>query len=317
MKRIALLIKFGFTLVSALLVFAVYAEPIAINANLEQYQFERTKNLVRFVRRAALLFHQQGNQSFTHFRDPKGPWLKQRRYIFIFNLKGESVFNAASPNLESYSLINFKDLDGKPVVKFILDIGTKKQNPEGWVHYLWAEKNQILPEWKSSFVMRVTSPSGEPYIIGSGLYNMRLERSFIKETVDRAAKLVEQRGRSAFNDVISQSGPFYYQGVSLFILNMQGDVILDPSFPTYKLNQTEWAHRNLFNFKDSLGNLTVQTMITKLKTSNFAWIMYFWPRPNEIKPSKKIVYVKKVMIDGKPYIIGTDMFVISPIWMRN
>jgi len=50
---------------------------------------------------------------------------------------------------------------------------------EGWYHYQWPVPGGLLPRWKSSYVRRVEAPSGRTYVVGSGVYNDRMERAFI------------------------------------------------------------------------------------------------------------------------------------------
>ena len=40
--------------------------------------------------------------------------------------------------------------------------GTCKEG-KGWIHYQWPKQGQIQPSWKSTYVMRVKSPSGKEF----------------------------------------------------------------------------------------------------------------------------------------------------------
>ena len=68
----------------------------------------------------------------------------------------------------------------------------------GWVHYRWPRQKGREPTWKSSYVVRVKDASGRQYLVGGGLYDMKVEKLFIADTVDDAARLVKKKGKQAF-----------------------------------------------------------------------------------------------------------------------
>ena len=57
-------------------------------------------------------------------------------------------------------------------------------------------------------------------------------------------------------------------------------------------------------------------MIEDLKTDDSAWVLYMWPKPNQTKPSKKVTYVRKVKMGEQSVIVGSSLYLATPIWMR-
>lgn len=282
----------------------------------DRYQYDQTRLLVDYVRRAADLFSREGEKAFPEFARKDGPWFHQDRYLFINDLEGICVFQPVDRELVGKNLLNFRDLDDKPVIRYIIDTVTSGNSSDGWVHYLWAEPGEIFPLWKSSYVTRVKTPSGKDYVIGSGIYNMRIEQQFIVDTVNAAVELIKKNGTDAFREMEDKSSRFIYQDVYIFVLTMTGKAVVDPAFPSDIASQANLEGRNLLDFRDAVGKYPIREMIEKLKTDDSGWIMYMWPRTGESKPSKKLAYIKKVRHRDQTLIVGSDLFLATPIWMR-
>ncbi len=280
------------------------------------FQYDQTRLLVDYVQKAADLFSRKGAAAFPEFSHRDGEWFHRERYIFIYDLEGNCVFHPVDRELIGDDLLGFRDLDGKPVIRYIVETVTKKDSPDGWVHYLWAEPGEIFPLWKSSYVTLVRDPSGKGYALGSGIYNMRLEKRFIVDTVTAAAELIEEKGRLAFREIQDESSRFVYQDVYVFVLTMDGKAVVDPAFPADEASQVSLEGRNLYDFQDAVGKYPVREMIVKLKKADSAWVMYMWPRTGEVRPSKKVAYIRKARLDGRTLIVGSDLFLAKPIWMK-
>ena len=285
-------------------------------AEVSEYEYEQTKDLVQFVHNAAGVFAEKGEGAFPEFRQKGGKWFKRDRYLFIYDLKGTCVFHPVDPELEGKDLIRLKDLDGKPVIRYVIETVTEEPDPYGWVHYLWAEPGEIFPRWKSSYVLRVKSPEGAEYVIGSGIYNMRPERKFIVDKVDEAAELIRTKGARAFEQLQKRSSRFVWGDTYIFVLSMDGKAVVDPAFPSMEAAAVVREGRDLTGFRDAMGKNVVIEMIDKLRNSDSAWVMYMWPRLGESTPSRKVAYIKKVSAGGKSYIVGSDIFLANPIWMK-
>ena len=77
-------------------------------------------------------------------------------------MDGTRVFHAANPAGEGRNVSDLKDVLGRPIGKMFLE-AVSSPSGEGWVHYMYPEPGNIFPTWKSTFVKRVTFPSGKQY----------------------------------------------------------------------------------------------------------------------------------------------------------
>jgi hypothetical protein len=288
------------------------AAPKETRSPLYLYLYQDTRQLVRLVEDAAGQLELRGPAFFKELGRPGSRWFNDKYYFFVYDLSGTCVFHAVEPELVGKNLMGLRDMNGKPVVKMITDIGTKAgKRASGWVFYLWEEGTQITPLWKSSYVRKVRGPDGKIYLIGSGSYNLKMEKEFVKETVDLAVEELLTEGKdAAFRDFRNPASPFVFCDTYIFVLRMDGRSLVDPAYPTH-------AGRDLSRFRDAIGVYVVREMIEKLQHADTAWVQYMWPRPGASLPSRKVAYVRKVKIGDESFIVGADFFIATPIWMRS
>jgi len=84
-------------------------------------------------------------------------------YYFIYKKGGTVFVHAAQPYLEGKNLLDFRDLDGKLVIKELDEVA---QSGGGYVEYLW-EKPYIGLTPKLSYARMIP---GTEYWIGTGVY---------------------------------------------------------------------------------------------------------------------------------------------------
>ncbi|MEI6456106.1 MAG: cache domain-containing protein [bacterium] len=277
--------------------------------SLEPYQFDETKKLVAFVEDAADLVRTEGIAAFSDFALKNSRWLTGNRYLFAYDLNGTCIFHPVTPELIGRNIIEMKDLNGKPVIQEIVAIASNTSHPYGWVHYLWMEPGEIYPEYKSSYVMRVTDPTGHVFVIGSGNYKQKAEKIFISDMVDSACVQLQKTGLDMIPQFLDKSGKYYFCDSYIFILDENGTALVDPSFPSL-------SGRKLVNMKDAIGKPIVIEMIEKLKTNETAWLSYMSRSPDENKPVKKLAYIRKIYISNKGYIVGSSIRLEKPVWLK-
>ncbi len=275
----------------------------------EPYQFDETKKLVAFVEDAASLINTKGIAAFREFAQKDSKWLRGNRYLFAYDLHGTCIFHPVTPELIGRNIINMKDLNGKPVIGEIVQIASNTKHPWGWVHYLWMEPGEIYPEYKSSYIMRVTDPAGHIFAIGSGNYNQKAEKIFVSDMVDSACMQLERSGLEMIPQFLDKSGKYTFYDSYIFVLDEQGTALVDPSFPSL-------SGRKLVNLKDAIGKPIVMEMIEKLKTNQTAWLSYMSKSPDENRPVKKLAYIRKIHINNKVYIVGSSIRLEKPVWLK-
>ena len=128
---------------------------------------DKSKQVMALVERAAAALDAKGKTAFPEFRQADGPWRSGDIYLFVVNLKGRELFNAAFPQLEGTDVTMLKDPQGKSIGD--LFVGKVKSADEGWVDYLWPKPGQTANSRKWTFVKAATV-DGVPALVGAGFY---------------------------------------------------------------------------------------------------------------------------------------------------
>lgn len=263
------------------------------------YQYKETKNLVSLVKDAAGLIENKGEDIFAEFKKSGSKWQHGGTYIFILDTEGNMVLHP-DPALEGKNQIELKDVHNKFIIKGLIQEATGEKK-EGWFYYQWPEPGSIFPLWKSSFVKLVIAPSGKKYIVGSGLYNMKMEKEFIVGIVDSAAMLIEKEGRQAFPIIRDKAGPFMFLDTYVFIDSPDGVELVNGAFPNIE-------GRNLMDYKDASGKYMVRGYIGTALTKGAGWVDYLWPKPGQLVSSKKHTYVRKAKYGDEIFIVGSGTY---------
>lgn len=120
--------------------------------------------------------------------------------------------------------------------------------------------------------------------------------------VDKAAALIESKGKDAFPE-LKKDKKWYNDKTYVFVDGMDGLVLVNPPSP-------EIEGKNLLDWKDAKGKQIVREFIRLAKTKGSGWVDYYWPKPGEQKPSKKMSYVKKAKLpSGEQVIVGAGIYV--------
>lgn len=264
------------------------------------YKTITAPQLMALVRKGAAVLEKEGERAYAEFRKKGSKWFGDHTYLFVFNMDGARVFHAAEPESEGQNDLGLKDINGRAIGKMILETGTKGSG-QGWVHYMYPEPGEIFPTWKSSFVKRVTYPDGKQYIVGSGIYNMQMDKAFIEDVVNRAAMLVQEKGKDAFGQLRDKKGPFVFMDTYVFVDNPEGVELVNGAQPGIE-------GKNLINEKDVNGKFFQREIIEAATKKNGAWVDYFWYKPGQNEPAHKQTFVKKVQHGNESFVIGAGFY---------
>lgn len=124
----------------------------------------------------------------------------------------------------------------------------------------------------------------------------------IEDLVNRAAALVDQRGRAAFDDFRKRDSQWWFGNTYLFAYDDHLNVLLNPAFP--KREGT-----NPHGEKDANGKMFHDEFLKMVQTSGAGWVDYMFPKPGQTQPSHKWSYVKGFKADGVSGLIGAGFFV--------
>jgi len=257
--------------------------------------------LMALVRDAATVFEQRGEKAYPEFREKGSKWFGDNTYFFVWTMDGIRTFHAANPEGEGKDVSDFKDVLGRPIGKMFLEAAATPSG-EGWGHYMYPEPGDIFPTWKSTFVKRVAFPSGKQYIIGCGIYNMDMNRTFIEDLVNRAAALIAARGKEAFGELRDKKGPFLFMDTYVFVDDLNGNELVNPAYPSLE-------GKNFMGVKDLKGKFIVREYIEAAVKDGSAWVDYYWYKPGKNIPARKYSYVRKVQHGAETYVVGSGFYV--------
>lgn len=265
------------------------------------YDFKATRDLVSLVNKAADLVKTKGEPSFTTFAVAGSKWRQKETYVFVLDEWGNMLVHP-DRKLKGQNTIELKDINGRPIIKGLIEAATSfPVKTEGWYHYQWPEPNDILPRWKSSFVKLVKAPSGKSYIVGSGMYNDRMEKIFVIDSVQDAVGQIEKSGPEAFPLFRDQTGRFFAKDSYIFIVDQNGVELVNPAFPNLE-------GKKLIDMKDTNSKLFVRDMLKVAQTKGSGWVHYMWPKPGDSLPTEKSTYVMKAQCGDKWYLVGSGVY---------
>jgi signal transduction histidine kinase len=257
--------------------------------------------LMTLVREAATVFEQRGEAAYPEFRTKGSKWFRDDTYFFVWTMDGIRLFHAADPASEGEDVRTLKDTLGRPYGAMFLE-ATTGPTGEGWAHYMRPEPGDIFPAWKSTFVKRVTFPSGKQYVVGCGIYNMEMDRAFVEDVVERAAALVADQGKAAFGQLRDRTGPFVFMDTYVFVNNLEGVHLVNPAQPSLE-------GKNVIDLRDVNGKLFVREYITAAMKNGSAWVDYYWYKPGDNTPALKHAYVRRVRSKDGTFIVGSGFYV--------
>jgi two-component system NarL family sensor kinase len=90
-------------------------------------------------------------------------------YFFVYDTKGVCVAHGSNPALVGRSLMDYRDGNGFPVIRAIVELGMAGG---GFLEYQWEKPDAAGPHEKLGYVMPIP---GTDFIIGSGLYLVEIK----------------------------------------------------------------------------------------------------------------------------------------------
>src|SRR5512133_637701 len=208
----------------------------------------------------------------------------------------------ADATMEGKNQLDLKDVNGKPIIRGLLDAVTKTAGKtEGWYHYQWFVPGGLLPRWKSSYVRLVDAPSAKKFIVGSGVYNDRMERPFVVDAVKSAVAEIAKHGEAAFSIFRDPTSPFLAKDAYIFVIDMNGVELVNPNFPALE-------GRYVLDLVDTDGNYKHREMLDVVRTRGSGWVDYMWPKPGESVPTQKSTYVCGAKAGDKALLVGCGVY---------
>lgn len=282
-------------------VLAVSAVAHAEVQRAEAYQHPETLDLVARVDAAAKLVAEKGEAAFAELRQPGSRWRHGDAYVFVLDPEGKMIVHA-DPAMEGQNELTLKDINGKPIVQGLIAAASAVPGKtSGWYHYEWPAPGALLPRWKSSYVRLVTAPTGQRFIVGSGMYDDRMERAFVVDLVEQAVQRIEQEGEAAFPLLADPKGPFIAKDAYLFVLDPNAVELVNPGFKNL-------VGQSMLAWKDARGKLVAREMLRTAQTRGSGWVDYMWPKPGDSAATQKSAYVSRARFGTSWVVVGCGVY---------
>jgi len=268
-------------------------------AQSSKYKFQETINLVDLVKDASSEISQKGEQAFKEFMTRGTRWRTGDTYIFVCGLKGE-IYVHEDPSEIGKNEYELKDIHGKPIVQWFIRkaLGVGQC---GWTHYEWVRPGKTTPSWKTSFVKLSRAPSGTIYVVGSGLYDMHMEKEFAIDAVNDALSLIRTMGKDAFPTLRDTSSEFVYKDTYVFVIDTLYNMLVNPGDPSIE-------GKNQKDLMDPNGKYISREIVKMALDNGQGWVEYMWPKPGTTKAVRKSSFVKKIIIRGEVLVVGTGVY---------
>ena len=268
------------------------------------YSNPQVQEVVGLVQAAATAVRARGEGAFADFRRRGAPWFQGERYVFVLSTEGKSLVYPPQPSREGTNYLGFEDLGGKRFGRQFVAVAQAPPG-RGWVHYQWRRPNPAdrRPVWKATYLETVTAPSGQTYLVLSGLYDPPMERAFVLQEVDAAAELLQTQGRAGFEQLRDQRSRFFYQDAYVFVLSAQGQLLVNPAFPALE-------GRNLLELAEPNEKKNAQASLGSVLARGSVWTTYNWPRPDHTTlRERKTTFLRRVVLPGgETLIVGSGLY---------
>jgi PAS domain S-box-containing protein/diguanylate cyclase (GGDEF)-like protein len=205
-------------------------------------------------------------------------WDNGTGYCFVFDSNGKFIFHGGNNSLTGTSIFSIVE-GNEGLEKFLADLEGKN---ETFGHYDWikpaADKNDLYP--KIAFAKYV--PELGIYIAAASY--TEFQDAYLKKYI---LELFREE-RFGYNDY----GYF-------FIMDADYRVLLHPVM-------SEIENMSTFDITDSKGNNLGSLFSEALKSTDSAYVSYYWKAPKGQEPEEKVTYMAK--ISAWDWIIATGFY---------
>ncbi|MGO8761712.1 MAG: cache domain-containing protein [Desulfobaccales bacterium] len=123
----------------------------------------------------------------------------------------------------------------------------------------------------------------------------------IQAMVDKACTLLEKEGTAAFPKFKGKDSEFIFCGTYIWINDLKGVMRMHPAIP-------QMEGMDVLNVKDNHGKKLFFEFNKMAKEKGAGWVDYWWPKPGEPSPSRKISYVKLCKAKGEDLVVGSGVY---------
>ncbi len=200
-------------------------------------------------------------------------------YYFITSVSGIEILFPDRPELEGKNLIKMKDIDGKYVIKDMINIVTEKGS--GFYSYKWTKPGKKQNNYKKISYVQLFEPYD--WIIGTGVYFKDIEENLKQE-------LLNEIGDIRFGN----------DNNYIFVVSYDGVTLMNDT-------QREIIGKNIWDMEDPNGVKVIQEERKVAEKPGGDFIYYSWNKPETNKIEEKISFVRGVKEWG--WMIGTGLYI--------
>ena len=134
------------------------------------------------------------------------------------------------------------------------------------------------------------------------LNNLNYRNETIKELVEEAATLIEDKGEYAFPELRQEGTKWFHDDTYVFVWKTDGIRVVYPP-------DLNGEGENMSALMDATGKEIGRLFIEiALSEEGKGWIDYKWPKPGETEPSNKQTYIKGVTHDEHTFLVGSGFY---------
>ncbi|MCK5809387.1 cache domain-containing protein [bacterium] len=271
--------------------------------DLSMYQYQDTKDLVKFVYDASLILKKEGLNSLGYFKKNHALFKTKEYYLYIYDIDGKNIYHAGMENLEEKNLRGVTDKNGKKINALIVGALANENNPHAWVHYSWWKPGKFYSVPKSSCHFKVTLSDGRELFVGGGIDYPHEEREFIRIIVDSATQLIEEKGEEAIAEIAKPTSQYNYRDVRLFAFQKDGEMLISPAINSLFLQI------DLLKCVDEVGHKPFLKALKTLESTEKVWGIFMAKNRYKRKLIKKCLYIRKAHLGNNKIFLAaiTDL----------
>jgi cytochrome c len=121
--------------------------------------------------------------------------------------------------------------------------------------------------------------------------------------VNQAAKYLHEKGDSAVAEFNAKTSQWIWKDSYVFIYNCQQNRMIAHPF------RPDLVDKPILQIKDTKGTLLFQKLCEAGKSKNGGWVEYYWDKPGDTVPSRKISYALSADVSFKVGIqVGAGIY---------
>ena len=261
------------------------------------------------LNKAVSLIETEGVKSFDSI-DQMNVGLKGDFGIFVIDPEsGKLQVSPPKKSLGKYPLIS-KDLNGKTLARMIIKNEVLRRN-ESFIKTLEYAYGLV---YKNYFAALAITPEGELFVVAIGKNSAEMQKLFIEKGILGACYVMEKMGvNEAFKNFNKQDSLFRFGDTYVFVYGddkeNRGTLLCNPNYPQY-------VGENSLEIKTEFTPV-LKSIFKLIDEKGKGWLTDTAKNPVTGKEQLKKVYVRKVTVNGKAYIVGSGVYVQPGIKKSN